>query len=238
MTPVDIANLALGYCSARSIVNFEEKSREADYCNQFYEIARLTTLELTDWKFAQSFKELALASDKPLGGWRYAYSQPTKCVKFREILTDNQSGITESYGFGNVNGAAYGRGAQSFYNESDPDYTVGYKQGFGSDNNPAILFELGLDHDSGLQFIYTDVPNAVGRFTYDLTNTGIWIPSAQTALAWVLASHMAGPITRDTDYVKFCLQMAEQKSGVAQVSSANQGPRQIKTVTPSWIRNR
>lgn len=238
MTPVEICNLALGYCSARSIVDFTDKSREAQYCSQFYEIARLKALEMDDWKFAQSFKELVVTTGKPLGGWAFAYVQPTKCVKMREILTSNQIGVTGSYGFGNVDGAAYGPASNSYFDPGDMDYTIGYKQGFGSSNNPEVLFELGLDYDTAQHLIYTDVASAIGRFTYDLTNTGLWGPQAQDALAWVLASHLAGPITRDKSYVQFCLQMAETFTSKAQVASANQGPRQQKQTSPSWIRNR
>jgi len=93
MDETTICNMALGHIGADSISSLtNSRSKNAEYCNTYFETARDATLEGHDWNFARVRRTLAAASETVPDDWSYAYNYPADCVKFRRMLhTDRRS---------------------------------------------------------------------------------------------------------------------------------------------------
>jgi len=87
---VDICNLALSHIGQDGVVTDidpPDGTLEADYCEQFYPIARDELLEMHAWKFATFRKALAKLTVNELEGqWRFAYGMPTLVIKTWLVL--------------------------------------------------------------------------------------------------------------------------------------------------------
>ncbi|EOC1317150.1 hypothetical protein ACI09J_001772 [Cronobacter turicensis] len=83
---VEICNLALGNIgNNRSINGLNEKSKEADVCNLYFEHCRDAVLSDFDWNFAT--KRVALAdTGNPPPDWEFAYRYPVDCLRITEIM--------------------------------------------------------------------------------------------------------------------------------------------------------
>lgn len=82
---IQIYNLALGHLGISTFVaSLTERSKEATVCNQFFDGARDSLLELFDWNFARKRVRLAL-SPTVVTNWGYTYLHPTDAVKARRI---------------------------------------------------------------------------------------------------------------------------------------------------------
>lgn len=94
--------------------------------------------------------------------------------------------------------------------------------------------EAGAD---GEPVIYTDVANATLRYTARVTDTTKFSPLFTDALAWLLASHIAGPVLKGdagAAAAKASYQNFRMVLALATVSDANQ--RKVKpTHKPDWI---
>lgn len=78
---VDIYNFALGNIGSSDVVaSLEERSKQANVCNRFYELARDAMLADFDWPFATRYETLALLPT-PTTGWAYAYQYPSDCLR-------------------------------------------------------------------------------------------------------------------------------------------------------------
>jgi len=78
---VDIYNLALGNIGSSDVVaSLEERSKQANVCNRFYDLARDSMLADFDWPFATRYETLALVADVA-PGWAYAYEYPSDCLR-------------------------------------------------------------------------------------------------------------------------------------------------------------
>ena len=69
------------------------------------------------------------------------------------------------------------------------------------------------------------------------TDTTKFPPLFTNAVAWLLASYLAGAITRDMDVKQWAYQMFEQQLGLSAQSVAN-GSQTTNTHTAAWMRNR
>lgn len=90
---IDIANMALSHLAVSTeIQDFDnEKSKEAQVCRRFYELARMKVLRDYDWPFANTIEFLALLANpvgltQPTAEWTYAYRYPANAVAVRRIL--------------------------------------------------------------------------------------------------------------------------------------------------------
>ena len=92
----------------------------------------------------------------------------------------------------------------------------------------------------GSVVLLTDVPDAVLRYTQRVTNTAQFSPLFIDALAWLLASYLAGPLLKGdagAAMARQCLGAfgATMAAATASDSSQRRGdPEQ----TPAWIRGR
>lgn len=93
---------------------------------------------------------------------------------------------------------------------------------------------------NGDQMILTNLEEATLRYTFRLTDTTRFSPLFVDAFAWLLASHIAGPILKGdagAAAAKACYNAFLSVLALAKTSDANQ--RRIKpTHTPEWIGNR
>lgn len=100
-------------------------------------------------------------------------------------------------------------------------------------------FDQQLDADDA-QIILTNCEDASLMYTLRVTDTTRFPPLFVEALAWLLASYLAGPLVKGDSGVKMsqaCLQHFGAFYARATASDANQ--RQIEpTHTPAWIGNR
>lgn len=105
--------------------------------------------------------------------------------------------------------------------------------------------DQGVDYDTenqsdGTPMILTDLPDATIRYSVRVTDTTKFPPLFVDALAWLLASHLAGPVIKGdagTSEAKRCLSMFQVMFQQAIASDSNQ--RQHKPDhTPDWISQR
>lgn len=82
---VSICNLALSNIGKDNISSLTEASAEARACNQFYEHARDTLLQVYPWRFAGVTQSLASVTNDKVGEWSHAYALPSDYLKARWI---------------------------------------------------------------------------------------------------------------------------------------------------------
>ncbi|MFZ2972236.1 MAG: hypothetical protein WA049_06320 [Ferribacterium limneticum] len=94
--------------------------------------------------------------------------------------------------------------------------------------------------DDGAALIYTNLQYATVRYVARVTDTTKFSPLFADALAWLLASHMAGPLIKGTAgqaAAKACYANFNLVFSYAKVSDANQR-KSDPTHTPGWIADR
>jgi hypothetical protein len=241
---VELCNLALGHISGAAILSLTEGSNEAIECSRFYRSTLRSVLRRKDWNFASVFKELTELDDVPdaaKGGWTHVYSYPSDCVSMREILNNNQVAAGGPFGYNNAAGSAYGppnTGPPSGYYGGDRSFTLGNRQGFGSDEGPTVLYRIAVDAVTNTKRIYTDVPNAIGRYTRFIELTTLFDPEFDNMFAWLLASYLAMPIARNTDLARHCFQMYNGMMGITSEENDNEAPGTLKNPPGSYILGR
>lgn len=85
--------------------------------------------------------------------------------------------------------------------------------------------------------LFTRVEDAELLYLRRVTDTVKFPPLFVNAVAWLLASYLAGAITRDMDIKQWCYQMFEQELALSAQSAAN-ASQTTNHHTPDWIRNR
>jgi hypothetical protein len=105
-------------------------------------------------------------------------------------------------------------------------------------------YELGSDV-GGTKVIYANAEDAIIRYVSLVSDSAQWPPIFVEALAWLLASYLAGPIIKGSEGMKVsegALKMAMSYAARAQTEDANQrhrsSVRRDTRHTPSWIENR
>jgi hypothetical protein len=219
---VDIANLALanlGDPATVSSLSPPDGSAQAQHCARFYPIARTSAIEQAAWDFASTRAYLALVSN-PWSMWRYAYAMPSNALSVISILPKE---------------------AISDYSERAcaPDGFIQWPAGYFPPSADSIYTPqpFSIETFNGQLVILTDVCDAVARYTFDVSDTTKFSGLFTEALAWKLASMLAGPMIKgDAGAAQAvrCMQMFNVIKGQAESSDANQ--RQIKPhVATPWI---
>lgn len=87
-TDISICNLALAHIGKQPINAFDERSAEARTCKAFYDQARRSMLEMSEWTFGKKRVALAeLANDYP-ARWAFSYVLPSDSLKMLRIVGD------------------------------------------------------------------------------------------------------------------------------------------------------
>lgn len=94
--------------------------------------------------------------------------------------------------------------------------------------------------DTGTPIILTDLADATVRYTLRVTDTTRFPPLFTDALAWLLASHLAGPVIKGdagTAEAKRCMAMFQAMVSQAIRSDSNQR-NHTPAHTPTWMEGR
>lgn len=86
-----------------------------------------------------------------------------------------------------------------------------------------IPFSIYEDVDSAALAIVTDEANAVLEYTFKVTNTMLYSPLFDSALAWALAAEIAGPLKADVKYIQNAEQHYQYQIAQAIAQSFNEG---------------
>lgn len=184
---VDICNLALSHLGDDATVtdiNPPEGSAQAEHCQRFYPIARDKLLEMHPWGFATR-RAVGASLDVPTGaGWGYAYTFPNNALSIVAVLPleaqDDYSAsaalnVPGYSSYGNVSSPYIGLNLDTLYTPQD--------------------FAIETNSD-GTKIILTNQPQAVIRYTVKVTDPAKFSPLFVNALAYLLASYLAGPVIK------------------------------------------
>lgn len=184
-TGVDIANLALSFIGATarvfSLDTTVDQSTEARVCSQFFQVARDEVLEKHTWSFATKFATLTpVTNDRT--DWSFAYALPTNLARPLEVLPPTAVPALAPPGEMTPwwrNGSASGDPFEAL--DTMIVQTPGHR--FSVERN--VHNEL---------ILYTDVDQAVLRYTIRIT-AQLQVPMQfRIAVARKLAALIAGPL--------------------------------------------
>lgn len=168
---VEISNTALAHLGSDAQVSSitpPDGSKEAGYASRFLPIARREMIEQHEWRFCLKRATLVELVTNPSTRWAFAYQLPSDCLKVRRVLTDN------------IHQGTIFTAPESYPNN----------RGLGLDD------EMGAPFQQEGEIIYTNEPDAVLAYQFDQVNVNKWPPAAYSALGYLLASYMAGPVIR------------------------------------------
>ena len=210
VSEVSICNMALSKIGASSsIESLTEDSSEAKECNLWYTFSRKQALASNDWSFARRRLTLATHGDDPPNGvWGYRYQYPSDCIQFRKIESP-------------VSGAGVWSPEEKRL-VADAD---------------AIPFSIELDEDQDSKSILSNLDNAIGVYTMNLTEVTLFSEFFVTALSTAIAVNVAYALTKKSKLEDKMAQRFQQLILVAQAVDGNEQveppPREA-----SWHRGR
>ena len=83
---VEICNGSLNQLGATTILSLTEDSKNARLCNQRYTQVRDAVFRSHPWNCLQKRVELAVDTDAPAWGFKFAYTLPADCLRLLRIL--------------------------------------------------------------------------------------------------------------------------------------------------------
>jgi len=211
----DHCNVALSHIGADAVVvsiSPPDGSVEAGHCARFYPIARRELIESHPWSFTKTRATLAEVTN-PSTIWTHAYAMPSDCVKPLRVLslTDFDAYLLSW------------------------DYDASGRSALASiDEHTGVPFDI----ESGV--LLTHEPEAVLIYQRDITDTTKFSPLFGSALGYLLAGYLAGPIIKGMEGARTGATLREQGFGLlakAAASDANASTEQIEPV-PGQIKAR
>ncbi len=220
MDSVDICNLALSYLGDSATVasiDPPEGSAQAQHCARFYPMALKVMLEAHTWGFITKRMYLALLSSPYFDGfWQFAYAYPSDANQIISVLP------------------------QSLYSGVPIDAWLGFCSYYPFDFELQYPCDFQVEMSSGVQVILSNVDSAVARYTTTEVQPGLFSGIFTDALAWKLASMLAGPIIKGDAGAaesKRCLGMHMQIMAQAKAQDASQ-QRSTSSHVPIWVADR
>ena len=219
---VDICNLALaalGDDATIASIDPPEGSAQAEHCARFYPIARDMCLQGHTWSFTMRRVQGALLTSES-SVWQYAYALPADALRVLAIIPDD---ATDDITYLPLDSQQLPLG---WYVPGAGAYTP---QPFTIERNAA-----------GVPMIYTNQQDAIIRYQARVTDPTQFSPMLVNAIAWQLASMIAGPMIKGkegADESRRCLQQAVVYLEQAKGSDGNQQRKPIEHVVP-WISGR
>lgn len=218
---VEIANLALSVIGTRSTISsLSESSAEARQVSLQYSPALDALLAAAFWNFARRQVSLTLLKDGTLSPpddvplpWTYEYAYPDDCVTARYILPLFQTSST----------GLPGTPASQPLNTGQP-----------------VRFLISSDLDPNgnqTKVILTNQPAANLVYTSRVTNPNLYDSQFTLALAALIGSRVAIPLSGDKALARMAFEAADRMAREARVSNGNEGITVIDVV-PDWIRAR
>lgn len=225
MSEIDIGNLALSFLGDEATVTGiapPEGSAQAEHVAQFYPYARDTLLEMHVWPFATRRGALTLR-DETVNGWTYSYDRPSNCLKMFAVLPSN---APDDYSLGYMYGSDVRYTDQGIVSQPRPS-------GFSTYIPVKFASEIAPNGDP---VIYTNMPDAQGRWVVQVTDTTKFSPLFKMACAKLLASFLAGPIYKGETGVKMSNLMMQHFqtffSTNVVLGSANEGHEDVQHSVP------
>ena len=186
---VDICNLALARLGDEANVfsiNPPDQSAQANYCSKLYPFSLHQILDDNNWSFSTKTVTLAASAVNDSTLWPYAYQAPSDMINIIALFDSSSVGDTNYGGTVNSsNGYLYGVGSIPTPNLTNRFSSHGNQQNYS--------LELG---SNGAGIIYTDQINAMIKYSAYVSNAQQFPPSFVDALAWKLASNLAGVIIK------------------------------------------
>lgn len=218
VSDIDICNMALGFLGDTArITNITppDQSVQAQLCSKFYPIALRSTLEMHNWAFATKRTELTLVDVDHIeehATHTHTWGTHCDCSEWEYFYELPRHFL---------------KAIAVIPAESTDDYLQSQD------------FSVQLD-SLGVPRLYTDCPDAILVYTEYVVETHLFPPLFQMAVAWHLASLLAGPIIKGevgANESKRCIQMAMMYMGKA--SKSDSDVRRVHTEhTASWITGR
>jgi hypothetical protein len=216
MTDVDICNVSLGYLGDSATVTSidpPEGSAQAQHCARFYPMAVQVMLDGHDWNFTTMRQTLALIQENYFQ-WRYVYAVPGIANTVLSVQPQAQ--------YTNANGTVF---LPWFYEHFPMEFEL----------NATRDFSIEMVNDK--MCILSNTKNAVARFTTMQVKPGQFPALFTDALAWKLASMLAGPVIKGDEgraMAQKCLAAHVNFLGQAKTTDANQKKDQTEAI-PSGI---
>lgn len=215
---VEICNMALAHVGAATTlvtsIDPPDGGAYAGYCAQFYPQARRELLDMPNaWAWSKKRVQLAQVAN-PSSIWNFAYSLPSDCLNAKRVL---QQPLL-------VNNPL-------FYPYT---YAVSWDQ-------LQLFNELGsADFQIEGTTLLTNEPDAVLLYTTDIEDTARFSPSFVTALSYLLASFLAGPIIRGRPGAQTAGQLRQIATEMARSAAADDANNSAQTAEfiPEAIRVR
>ncbi len=190
---VDICNMALSHVGSDAIITSIDPSDgtvEAGHCARFYPQARAELLENFRWGFASKRQQLNPVVNIS-DAWAFAYAVPSDALRPLRLL---QSGSAAASG-----------------DIFDLDTTY-----------PLVLPNErgGAEFEIEGTTLFANEEEPVLLYTTDVTDTGRFTPTFRTALSYLLASFLAGPLIKGGEGARTALKLREIANGVANSAAA------------------
>ena len=199
---VDVYNLALTFLDLSDVVHTpNDQSQAAAACKRFYTHSRKKVLETAHWDFATKYPALALVLDQttlPLiqpyyyPGWRYVYARPLDCLRMLAVTT--QYGLRVNPWPAYWWNMAMGPTANTWGPFRPP-----YQE---------ALDQINVPVNQSIN-VLTDQSQAFGVYVADVTNVDVWSHTFREAVAWELATKVAGPLSANENAKKNAEQQAK-----------------------------
>ena len=225
-TDVEIGNLALSLIGDEATLislSPPEGSVQADLVASFYPIARDTLLTSHDWGF-NTTRANGQPVDAPLSGWQYAYARPSLALRIISVIP---LGSTDDY----ISPPPAGT-----ITLADGSYASPVNGG-GLDQEQPFAQEIDA---TGREIIVTNQSTAIIRYTVKITDTTKFSPLFVTALSYLLASYIAGPIIKGDKGRKTAADMMQMSATYSNLAVAIDASQQ--KIEPehqvSWITGR
>lgn len=234
-TSLDIINQALAQAAARSkpLTSINDQSNEGRYARLFYDDTRQGLLRAAHWQFAEKTAALTLqkaapgtpentasaetwTNAYPAPPWLYQYAYPSDCLQMRLIVPMLPIG-----------------------SQTVPGATPAvYPYGMAYPNNSMVAFQKahGTTDDlvTEVVCILTNQPNAIAKYTKDVTDVSKWDASFEDAMVASLASRFAIPISGSKTLFKLKAQEAYAAVMEARERDGNEGTTQSDHI-PDWL---
>lgn len=169
-TEVDICNQALSFIRGGFINSLTEASTQARYCKSFFDDVRDTVLRDGSWNFATKIEPLALRTDD-VYNWVYCYQYPSDCMKVQRLILNYEQFSADS--------GVYRTRQYQDLGRPDIDRFIKHK----------------VMNVNGEMVIVANEPDLRIQYTSKVTNMGLFPVDVRKAMAHLLASELAVPIT-------------------------------------------
>lgn len=211
MADIDICNRALAEIGARSeITSLADATPQAQACNLFYNALRKQLLRAAPWGFARRtllLTELGRSTDDPNivpYPWYVMYTHPSDCLKMRYILPPPIPPTVD----GAITPPAVG--------------TVLPGPWCGPSRAWRYLISVDTSTSPDRKVILSNVLDAYGVYTMDVTETSLFDPLYENALSMALASKLVMALTGNVGLKNSFWQLANEAVIAARVADGNE----------------